>query len=201
MEIIVILPETLRSTHEHTDWHTGKKSSWPPCTLHPIKHSDLPPLGFVRHHLPTMCRREETPVPQQKIYSSITIHPDMNILPLHFHTACCVIPFTENGTIIKKRSMWRFKVYCSVTADLFLCWHLRGPQHCDQNKLVSWSFLSARLNNVADTAGPTLESQNDYKFLTLLAQCPHYTLTLGHLTAASALSMIPLNSSKFWELQ
>lgn len=80
------------------------------CSLRPIKHSDRPPLGFVRHRFPATCRRKETPAPGQKIYSSITIHPDVNILPLHFHTAGLVIALTESGCIISGSSMRSFKV-------------------------------------------------------------------------------------------
>lgn len=102
--------------YEHTLTHSAPASSnkgersRPQYTLRPIKHGDLPPPGFVRHQLPTMCWREETPAPEQKIYSSITIHPDMNILPLHFHTARRIIPLTENKCIIRGGSMWSFKV-------------------------------------------------------------------------------------------
>lgn len=107
-----MLTQTATSTqYEYTHRHSNKgKSSQPPCTLCPIKHSDLPPLGFVRHQLPTTCQREETPAPEQKIYSSITIHPDMNILPLHFHTACRIIALTESGCMIRGSSMWSSQV-------------------------------------------------------------------------------------------
>lgn len=83
------------STHTPTRPNRGK-TSWPPCTFRPIRHSDLPLLGFVRHQLSATCRREETPAPKQKIASTRTTQPDVNILPLHFHTACCIIPLTES---------------------------------------------------------------------------------------------------------
>lgn len=129
------------SMNTHTDTQT--QSSQPPCTLRPIKHSDLPPLGFVRHQLPTTCRREETPAPEQKIYSSITIHPDMNILPLHFHTACRIIALTESGCIIRGSSMRSSEVSAQFLQPSRFCADTSEPRSAP-TKTTLFPFVSCR---------------------------------------------------------
>ena len=113
--------------------------------------------------------------PEQKIYSSITIHPDMNILPLHLHTARRITPLTENKCIIRGSSAWSFKVFCSVfTGRVVSAPTPRSPAALAA--LNRARFLSAHLNDVADTAGPASKSHAEMKnvFLTLLAKCPHH---------------------------
>lgn len=98
-------------THTRTDvWsHTLSQSSGLSVRYVPLNTVICLP-GVVRHQFPAMCCREETPAPEQKIYSSITIRPDTNILPLHFHTARRIIPLTENKCVIRGSSSWSFKV-------------------------------------------------------------------------------------------
>lgn len=126
--------------HTHTPASSNKrKCSWPQCTLRPIKHSDLPPLGFVRHQLPTMCSREETPAPEQKIYSSITIRPDTNILPLHFHTAAASFPSQRTSVSSEEARRGAPRLPLSFTAESFLRRRLGAPRRSRSDDLVSCS--------------------------------------------------------------
>lgn len=142
---------------------------WPPYTLRLIKCSDLPVPGFVRHQLPTMCWREETPAPEQKIYSSITIHPDVNILPLLLHGASCIIPLTENKCIIRGSSTCSFKVSAHFYNLLVCAPTPPSPTALTRKPPFSCSFPSAHLNAASGTAGLTSKWQRGGK--TALSSC------------------------------
>ena len=137
----------------------------------PIKHGDLPLLGFVRHQLPTMCWREETPAPEQKIYSSITIHPDMNILPLHFRTARCIISLTENKCIIRGSSMPELQGFRSVLQPSRFCADTSEPR-------------GARTKT---TLFPVVSCRHIFKAMWLTQQVPHQShgemKNLSHLVS------------------
>lgn len=151
--------------------HTDTKLR-PQYTLRPIKHGDQPPPVVVRHQLPAMCCREETPAPEQKIYSSITIRPDMNILPLHFHTARRIIPLTENKCIIRGSSTWSFKVSAHFYGRVVSAPTPRSPAALAPTPPC---FLSAHWKRCGWHSRSSFKVTQKWKIsLTLLAKCPQH---------------------------